>query len=152
LASSDNTTNVPDSGAVLAPEVASCHLEVEESRFKLGESLRTRIHVTFSNPVRLGQMLFCLLDNAGRFVARGTCDLTSEKPVSGAICIRLCLKNLRLAVGEYKIQILCFSQQPAMQLINYSHPQPVFSESAIVSEVRYQPEATHDLVVESSRG
>jgi hypothetical protein len=129
--------------------VASFHLEVEESRLKLGESLRTRMHATFSNPVRLGQLLFCLVDNSERFVARGTCDLASENPVSGAICVRLCLKNLRLAVGEYKIQILCFSRQPAMQLINYSHPQSVFSESAIVSEAKYQPEMDYDVSKDS---
>jgi ABC-type polysaccharide/polyol phosphate transport system ATPase subunit len=145
LVSSDNLTDAAASGVHLAPEVLSVSLEVEKPHFELGESLCTRMHANFSCPINLGNMLFCLVDNSGRYVARGTSDLSGENTVTGSVSIRLCLQNLRLAVGPYKIQILCFSQQPARQLINYTHPQLVLSKSPIVSDTKYQPNATYEL-------
>jgi hypothetical protein len=145
LVSSDNLTDAAAPGAQLAPEVRSVLMEVEKPNFELGESLCTRMHIKFSCSINLGNLLFCLVDNSGRYVARGTSDLSGENTMAGSFSIRLCLQNLRLAVGAYRIQILCFSQEPARQLINYTHPQLVFSESPIVSDTKYQPKATYEL-------
>jgi lipopolysaccharide transport system ATP-binding protein len=149
LAASDGDSTKEESGAVLAPEITRFHLDVEHPRLGLGDSLHCCIHMSLSRPVRFGRLLVCLLDVADRYVARATCDLSKTESILGNVSIRACLKDLRLAVGEYKIQIVCFSSHPIAQLVNYTHPRTVFCDSDIVSEVKYQPASSWELVENS---
>jgi ABC-type polysaccharide/polyol phosphate transport system ATPase subunit len=145
LASSDGDSAKEVSGAVLAPEITRFDLDIQQPRLGLGETLHCCIHTSLSRPLAWGRLLVCLLDASGRYVARATCDLGKEEPLSGDVSIHVSLKDLRLAIGEYKIQILCFSSSPVVQLANYTHSAPIYAESNIVSEVKYQPASTYEL-------
>lgn len=131
--------------AIFSEHILKCSLSTKNNQIKPGESLECELNIRLATEVRLGKLIICLLDSGSRYVARATCDLSNEIIRGAEMHIRTILKDLRLANGEYRIKVILFSQSPSIQLVNMMSPTTLYSDSEIVSEARYQPDASYSL-------